>query len=200
MSQRSNRPLRRKPQVKKNRLNVPKGDPNLRLRKAFPGQPTYQAVVSSDFQKLSTTVTTGLIASVVTINNALITNFAARFPGFEEFRIIRAVMKVTCFSSSNPGRIILFVDDDDNTVPTLQIARNRKYVMFGASDVGKTHQLTYTPHDLQNLNYAQVGTAGVDIGYFKFFTNNTNLGSSIVATDYLDYTVDLTIQFRGFQG
>jgi hypothetical protein len=186
----------------KSQSKVPKNvqrDQNLILRPAFKGQPVFQSVISSDFQKLTTTVTSGSIARTVNIDSASITNFAARFPGFEEYRIVKAVMRVTCFSSTNPGRIVLWIDDDDATTPTLQMARNRRYKTFAASDVGKTHLMTYTPHDLQNLNYISVGVGGT-IGYFKFYTDNAALGSSIVATDYLDYSMDLTVQFRGFQG
>ncbi len=170
------------------------------LRPAFKGQPVFATRIMSDFFKLTTTVTTGQIASVVTITSALITNFVARFPGFEEFRIVKAKIIITMFSSTNPGRVILYADPDDNTTPTLQLARNHRSMMMGASDVTSPFVMSYTPHDLQKLNYTQVGAADAAIGYFKFFTNNTNLGSSIVATDYLDYSVELTVQFRGYQG
>jgi len=154
----------------------------------------------SDFFKLTTTVTTGVIATVVTLSSALVTNFVARFPGFEEFRIVKARIIVTMFSSTNPGRIVLYADPDDNTSPTLQLARNHRSMMLGASDITHPFNMSYTPHDLEKLNYTQVGAADAAIGYFKFYTNNTNLGSSIVVTDYLDYSVELTFQFRGFQG
>jgi len=104
------------------------------------------------------------------------------------------------FSSTNPGRVILYADPDDNTTPTLQTARNHRSMMLGASNITHPFEMSYTPHDLEKLNYTSVGVSDTAIGYFKFFTNNTNLGSSVVATDYLDYSVELTVQFRGFQG
>lgn len=154
----------------------------------------------SDFFKLTTTVTTGQIAHVVTINTALVSNFAARFPGFEEYRIVKAKIIVTMFASTNPGRVILYADPDDNTTPTIQLARNHRSMMMAAADVTHPFIMSYTPHDLAKLDYTQVGVTDSARGYFKIFTNNANLGSSIVAVDYLDYSVELTVQFRGFQG
>jgi hypothetical protein len=170
------------------------------LRPAFRGQPVYTAKIMSDFFKLTTTVTTGVIATVVTLRTNLITNFGARFPGFEEFRIVKARIIITMFSSTNPGRVVLYADPDDSTTPTLQLARNHRSMMLGASDITHPFIMSYTPHDLEKLNYVSMGAADNAIGYFKIYTDNAALGASIVATDYLDYSVDLTVQFRGFQG
>lgn len=176
-----------------------RSDPNLQLRKAFPGQPVLSAKVSSDFAKLTTTVTTGVIAEVINIDNTLVTSFFTRFAGWQEYRIIKAVLKVTSFSSTNPGRIVLYLDEQDATTPNLADSQARRYVMFSAADVSRVHTLLYTPHDLADLNYTLIGNNSPTLAYFKIFTDNSDLGSSIIATDYLSWTVDLTFQFRGFQ-
>jgi hypothetical protein len=192
MRKRDNAPLKRK------KNNNQKQDPNWILRPAFPGQPTYSCKVQSDPVKLTTTVTTGVIASTIIISSANITNFAARFQGFEEGRIIKAKLKISTFSSTNPGRILVYADADDATTPTLALAQSHKRLEFSAGDNKGVKSIVYDVHDLAKLEWTSVFAGLPACGYFKIYTNNANLGSSIVATDYLDYSIEYTLQFRGF--
>ncbi len=185
---------------KRDKIKRNKADPALVLRPAFKGQPTWSQKIIADYHKLATTVTTGLISTNITISVADITNFAARFIAFEEYRIVKAVLRMNLFSSTNPGRIVAYIDDDDSTAPNLANAHAHRNITFAASDVGGEKTLTYVPHSPDNQNWQTVATGTTAIGFFKIYTNNANLGASIVATDYIGYMMDLTIQFRGLTG
>jgi hypothetical protein len=173
-------------------------DPNWKIRKAFPGQPTYSSKVMSNPTKLTTTVTTGLIAVAPPISTSNVASFSTRFAGFEECRIIKAVLKITCFSSINPGRIMVYVDEDDNTVPTIALAQSHRCLQFAAGNVNRIFKLVYENHDVANLVWTSVSAGIASFANFKIFTDNANLGATIVATDYLDYSIEYTFQFRGF--
>ncbi len=177
-----------------------KTDPVLLMRPAFKGQPNATLKIVSDFAKVTTTVTTGTIQQVVTISVSAITNFAARFVGFEEYRIIKATLRMNCFSSTNPGRIVAYVDPDDNSNPTLPLSLAHRNITFGASDVMSRKILEYVPHDPSKQQFQTVATGTTAIGYFKIYTNNSSLGASTVATDYLGYDMEYVVQFRGFVG
>jgi len=175
-----------------------KTDPNWILRPAFPSQPVGSFKVLSNPAKLTTTVTTGVISAVVTLSSSNIASFATRFAGWEEGRMIKAVLKVDCFSATNPGRILMYQDADDSTTPTLALAQSHKAKSFSAADVFEPHILVFNNHNVDDLEYNTVSSGINTMGYFKLYTDNAALGSSIVATDYLGYTVEYTIQFRGF--
>lgn len=183
---------------KNNNNRKSKQDPNWNLRPAFPGQPVGSFKILSNPVKLTTTVTTGVIAQTVTISSANIASFATRFAGWEEARIIKAVLKVDCFSATNPGRVLVYQDADDSTTPTLALAQSHKSLSFSAADVFEPHVLIYDNHQINNLDYDTVSSGITAVGYFKFYTDNAALGSSAVATDYLGYTIEYTVQFRGF--
>ncbi len=176
-------------------------DNGLIMRPAYTGQPCFATKIMSDPIKLTTTVTTGQIANTTTITNALITNFATRFAGmWDEYRIIKCRAIVVCFSSTNPGQMNHWFDEPSTAgaAPAIADARKNRCLRFNASDTGKPHQMTLTPHDptLQQWNDTAVG---LTIGVYKMYTDNANYGSSIVATDYCTVQFDLTIQFRGFK-
>lgn len=190
----------RKPNKGRRMRNSRQSNTVLLLRPNFPGQPIGTFRIASDFQKLTTTVTSGLIQTVITISVAGITNFAARFVGFEEYRIVRSVLRMNCFSSTNPGRIVSYVDPDDNSAPTLALSQAHRNMIFSAADVSRTHNLTYVPQDPAKQTWQTVASGTAATGYFKIYTTNATLGSSIVATDYIGCDMMHTIQFRGFVG
>jgi len=193
MSRRQNQPKRkgRQPKAKL---------PMLRNIPSFPGQPMAQHIVETFNEVFSTTVTTGAIAEVTPMDpTTQITNWATRFQSlYEEYRVVKAVARVLCFSSTNPGTLMMFWDEKSATVPTNAAASERALVRFNAGDVTRPHKTTWVARDLLDLQYTPTGTASNPV-YWKIFTNNANNGSSIVATAYCTVDFKLTIQFRGFQ-
>lgn len=171
-------------------------DPALELRPSFRGQPVWSVKALADYHKATTTVTTGLMQVNLAISVADLTNFAARFIAFEEYRIVKSVFRINCFSSTNPGLVVAYIDDDDNTAPTLNNATAHKNITFNASDTGRIHELVYTPHSPTDQAWQTVATGTTAIGYFKVYSSSA-LGASIVATDYIGYVMEHTLQFRG---
>jgi hypothetical protein len=180
---------------KNNRKNE---NPLLQLKPSFPGQPVLATKVLSNPQKLTTTVTTGLISSVIALGSANVASFTTRFSGWEEVRIIKAILRLQCCSSTNPGTIIAYVDQDDNTTPTLALAQSHQGIRFSAADVMQTHTLVFRATDPTKLGWLSVSAGIPSVGYFKLYTDNAALASSIVATDYITASVEYSLQFRGF--
>ncbi len=165
------------------------------LKPLFPGQQVGQFWVLADPIKLTTTVTTGVIANTTTLQASIITNFATRFQMWDENRLVRAVLEWRCFSSSNPGVVRGWVEPWDTATPTLAMAEASEGITFSASDITRPHVLDFKIFDPSRLDFTS-GTSSV-IGYVKTYTNNANYGASTVATDYLVLHIRLLFQFRG---
>jgi hypothetical protein len=156
-------------------------------------------VLPGDPSVLSTTVTTGVIASIQGINSSSINNFATRFVAFEEYRIVKAHLKVRCFSSTNPGVGNFWIDDTGSiAAPTAIEAQQRQGVeRFSFSDVNpNVFQLTYTPRSPTEQIWNPIATPQ-SIATWKIYTDNANFGSSIVVTPYILVQGYFTVQFRG---
>jgi hypothetical protein len=150
--------------------------------------------------KVTSTVTTGAIATVVSVTPTSITSFNARFAStFVEYRIVRAKFQIRLFSSTNPGVIQAWFDEKNNGTPTLAEANERATLIFNGSAVDTRPVLKWTCSDDLDLQYTATGTTATS-GSFKVFSNNANFGSSIVATDYLIIEPEFQLQFRGLQG
>jgi hypothetical protein len=147
-----------------------------------------------------TTVTTGLINSVYTVSTANISSFATRFGStFDEYRIVQADLTMRLFSSTNPGVIQCWFDEQSTAVPTLVEAEERYISSVSAGAVESKPRWRWTCSDPKDLQYQPIGTSYVPVT-FKFFTNNANFGSSIVATDYFEIESRFRMQFRGLLG
>lgn len=178
-----------------------KKDPNLVLRPAFAGQQCAQFRIQSTPQLFSTTVTTGVIASDISITNQLINNWATRFAAtWEEYRIVKCEADVRLFSSTAPGLLVSWWDEKDlTTPPTLAESRSKSTpaMSFNASSVDRRHKFVWTPHDLLDLQYTGSASDSNPVD-FKIYSDTTNYGSSAVATAYGEACFFITVQFRGF--
>jgi hypothetical protein len=171
----------------------------LKLYREYPGQPIAEHLVQGVYGVLSTTVTSGQIALTLALAQAnFLQSFSTRFAGYELFRIVQVTAKIRCFSSVNPGILVMWFDEDNSATATNALAVNAMALKFPASSVEKIHQLTYTPHDPAQQTFTTVAAGNPTIGYFKLYTDNTNYGASIVATQYLHLELDCVVQFRGF--
>lgn len=145
---------------------------------------------------LSTTAVTGVIAEATTLSNALIPSLAAKWQAWLDHRIIKFRVKVTNFSSTNPGLISHWFDEESAATPTSALAISAKAKRFGASMIG-TQTLEFTVRDPTQLNYSALGIT-TNYGYYKLYTNNADFGASIAATQYLLKETECLVQFRGF--
>jgi len=172
----------------------------LQLIKSYPNQICWQVKLPATPIKLTTTVTTGLIANALNVNILGINNFASRFGAtFVEYRIIKANFAVKFFSSTNPGIIQFWMDEKVTSAPTSTEALERYVLSSPAAAVDRPRALEWICSDPLDLQYQPIGTTYTP-ATFKSFTNNTNFGSSIVATDYCEILPHFLFQFRGLQG
>jgi hypothetical protein len=103
------------------------------------------------------------------------------------------------FSSTNPGVLQCWVDEQSTSTPVLAQAQERATLIFNASAIDQKPCLKWVAGDPADLAYIPLGTVTTP-ATFKVFSNNANFGSSIVATDYLIIEPEFQLQFRGLQG
>lgn len=169
----------------------------IQLVPSFPKQICWDVWLPGLPVKATTTVTTGVIAASYVINKSNIQSFGTRFSStFDEYRIVQARFQIRCFSSTNPGVVTAFFDENSTGVPVLAEAQERYILNFSASSVDKPHSLMWTAADPQDLLYNPIAT-GFTPATFKVYTDNANFGSSIVATDYFEVSISFRVQFRG---
>ncbi len=151
---------------------------------------------------VSTTVTTGAIASYYDVRASNVGGWTDRFTAtFVEYRIVKARFHTRCFSSTNPGLLVTWFDEKNTTtVPLLAEAQQKMVSAFSASDVTKPHTMKWCAQDPLDLQYTTIATTNVVPVTYKVFTNNANFGASTVATPYLEIVPEFLVQFRGLQG
>lgn len=172
----------------------------LTIIKSYPRQVTWDVWLPLNPIKLTTTVTSGLIANAIPIVSTAIASFATRFGStFVEYRMVQAKMEVRMFSSNNPGVLQFWFDEKSASNPTLVEAAERYVMSINASDITSKKFLTWTARDPLDLEYTAI-TSSVTPVTFKTYTNNANFGSSIVATDYCEVEGAVRFQFRGLLG
>jgi hypothetical protein len=172
----------------------------LSLIRTYPRQAIWQVIIPAEPLKFTTTITTGVLAQIYGISQANIAGFSTRFGStFVEYRIIRAKFMIRFFSSTNPGIVQFWIDEKSNSTPTVNEAFERATLSCSASAVDTTPQMKWVCADPLDLQYVPIGTA-VTLATFKMYTDNTNFGSSIVATDYLEIVPLFEFQFRGLKG
>ncbi len=169
-----------------------------KLTAAYPGQVVKAFKLEAAPLTVSTTVTTGVIASVYAVKASNIANFATRFGVlFEEYRIVRARFHVRNFSSTNPGLFVHWVDEKQTGNPTSAEALQKSMKSFSASSPSP-HTITWTSNDPLDLQYIDIGTTSTELCTYKIYTDNTFFGSSTVATAYATIVPEFWVQFRGY--
>jgi hypothetical protein len=172
----------------------------LSLIKTYPNQVVWETWLPALPRKLTTTVTSGVIANAYLVQASAINDFATRFGAtFVEYRIIRAKFALRFFSSTNPGIISIWFDEQSNAAPTLLEAEERAIDTLSASSIDTRPVFRWTCADPLDLQYASTAGGRVPVT-FKVYTNNANFGSSVVATDYCEVVPHLQFQFRGLLG
>jgi hypothetical protein len=193
MSQRSNATPRSKPS-RKNRQNgfmLPKNIP------AYPGQVCKQFDIPLTPVLATSVVTTGLVSVRMDVFANLISNFTTRFGSlFEEYRIVKVLVSWKNFSSTNNGLITHWIDEKDNSAPTLAEAQQKSDKQFSASSPSP-HTISWVARDPLDLQYTDISTVATTVCTYKAYSNAANFGTSIVATPYGQVTGRIWIQFRG---
>jgi hypothetical protein len=164
--------------------------------RAFPKQALATIWVPIAPITYSTTVTTGVIAAVQTMDSSQVTNWATRFEVFDEYRVVRVEVEILTFSTVNPGVINCWFDEDSSAAPTATGAQERATKRFAASSASQTHKMVWIPRDINDMIFNPIASGSGEVN-FNLYTNNTNFGSSIVATPYVTVSAYLLVQFRG---
>lgn len=167
---------------------------------SYAGDKAYSVYLPCGPNILSTTVTTGIIASVQPVDITQVASFAARFGStFDEYRIVGADVVVNAIGI-NPGIARCFFDEKNATAPVAVDAFERKnrQVYMNTAAPGSTLVMRYRATDLADLSFTAIGTTVTPI-YFKVYTNNAQFGSNIVASQALLVSVNLHLEFRGLK-
>ena len=169
-----------------------------KLIAAYPGQITKSFVLEGLPVLLTTTVTTGLIAtSLSTAALSTVQNFGTRFGAlFEEYRVVRVKFTVKTFSSTNPGLFVHWIDEKQGAAPTSAEALQKSSKSFSCASPSP-HTLVWTANDPLDLQFVDIAS-GVNSAYYKVYTDNTNFGSSAAVTAYGQIFPVYHIQFRGY--
>jgi len=191
--QANNSGFRKNKKSQKNNKN-----PMMVLRPSFPGQVVKQFKLEAIPGLLQTTVATGVIAGSIPVTASIIPNFATRFGAlFEEYRIVKVKSMLKCFSSTNPGLFVHWFDEKQSGAPTSAEALQKSMKTFSASSPSP-HTIMWTASDPLDLEFTDIGTLSVNPVSYKVYTDNANFGSSIVSTAYGQITMNITLQFRGY--
>lgn len=177
--------------------HIKQGDDALTLKPEFKGQPVMAVKLTGFPVPITTTVGAGYSA-VVGLQKSNIPNFATRFAGFTEFRVIKAKAKFRNFSSQNAGICNFWFSEDNSAAPTSSASIDERAKRFNFSDITKDHSLEYTPHDPAQQTWTTIASGDPVIGYLKIYTNIVEWGCPSAATTIGHYTIDYTVQLRGF--
>ncbi len=152
-------------------------------------------------QLLSTIVTTGQIAQPILIQpQTLVDDWVARFQStFDEYRVVRAVIRIRPVSSSS-GVTKFWFDEKTTSAPT-QTQSYERYTMTVVNNNANSRGvivMTWVPHDLLDLQFTAITTAVTPVT-FKVYTDNAAYGSPITATPLWLIEPMLTVEFRGLK-
>jgi len=167
---------------------------------AYRGQQSLRAKIPGASVKLTTTVTTGVVANALQITTADVVGFATRFGStFDEYRIVGADVDVIPLVAST-GEMNFWFDEKSTNVPTANESQERTSVQVPInSSSARSHRvLRWRARDLLDLQYTPIGTLSQPVT-FKSYTDNALWGSSIVATDVFVVKVLFLFEFRGLK-
>lgn len=151
---------------------------------AYAGQPVSEVTVPCTSYILTTTVTTGAIANTFGLQTTSIVNFATRYGDlWSEYAIVGCKFEITPLTYNSPGVTVFYLDDSSAAVPTLNESMGRivKKLSNSCSNKNSTTQLSWTARSLTDLTFNTTALSYAAI-YLKTFTDNTNYGSPVVAT------------------
>ncbi len=149
---------------------------------------------------LTTTVTTGVIASVYTISSAAITGFSTRFGStFDEYRILLCRFRITPVTAST-GVSKMWFDEKSSSAPTVNESLERTSIPFANTNASSKSSkiMIWSARDLLDLQYIPIGTSTA-VAYHKVYTDAGNWGAPIAATAIWIIEPVITVEFRGIK-
>jgi hypothetical protein len=167
---------------------------------SYPRQVVWQSWLPAAPRKLTTTVTTGVIADAYVVSFGIPNSFATRFGStWVEARVVKARFAIRMFSSANTGVIRFWYDEKLASAPTLVEAQERAILTVSASNITATPQPQWVCNDITDLGYLSISSPATKVT-FKSYTDNANFGSAVAVVDYCELLPEVLVQFRGLQG
>lgn len=177
----------------------PKLRPDLELHPVYPGQAVATMKLYSTPALLTTTVTTGVVAT--SINFDPVTQIPAWDTRIQtlwkEYRVIKVRKCIQLFSATNAGMLMLWAGTTSGA-PTAAEGLNARSLRFNASSVDRLHELSWVPSDPADLAY-KLTSASSTPAFAKVYTDAANFGAPIAVTILGLLTMEYTLQFREFQ-
>lgn len=149
---------------------------------------------------LSTTVTTGVVASVYNISCNSIVGFTTRFGStFDECRVLSARFRITAVSAST-GVTKMWFDEKASASPSANEAQERTSQPFANTNANSKsrNSLTWKARDLLDLQYSPIGSVATP-AYFKIYTDTTTWGAPATVTPLWLIEPVFTVEFRGIK-
>jgi hypothetical protein len=192
--------VRGRRRMRSRRVQKNNTDPALILRPLYKRQPCGVFKIAGTPIISTTTVTTGLVATSVTLSAAQILNFTTRCQDmWDQYRIIKAVAHFTCFSSSCTGQMNVWYTEESTTVPSNAASQQAGNALrFNLSSIDRIHSKSYVPHDPARQEWSDTNGITLPIGYLKIYTDTANNGAPITITTCMSTQIVYTVQFRGF--
>jgi hypothetical protein len=167
---------------------------------AYAGQQKVVLTLPGLSSKYSTTITTGVIASSLSLSTSRISNFATRFGStFDEYRILSVLVKLRALSASTGISTFLF-DEKDATAPDIDDANQRLGLRLPNTNAAGSilRAMRWRARDLLDLEYSPIGTVSTPV-YFKVYTDASSFGAPVAVSDLWIAEFDFTIEFRGIK-
>lgn len=161
--------------------------------------PTVHLDVPIAMQKAS--ITAGALASVFPLDLTTVTNWSTRFGSlFREYAIVGAKLELRMNNTVNPaGLVSAYLDEESNVAPTATASNDRPrldILVQPLSTIG-AYMLTWTPRDILDLDFVDVGTTFTPV-WLKVFASTANNGTTATTTADILITGTLALTFRGY--
>ena len=129
--------------------------------RSYAGQAVWRMRLPAIPSLLSTTVTTGVIASSYSVSTTNIAGFSSRFGStFDEYRIVSAKVLIRPVSAST-GISVCFFDEKSGSNPTQSESTERvgQRICNSNAAAKAVTQMSWTARDLLDLNFTPIGTS-----------------------------------------
>jgi len=150
---------------------------------AYAGQQVCKLKLEGTPSLLSTTITTGVIASAISINFGQVTGFLTRFNStFDECRILGCDVRITPVSASS-GVSKMWFDEKSSSTPTANEAQERTAMpLANTNTMSKSRTLMrWRARDLLDLQYNAVSATATPVT-FKVYTDLATWGAPAAVT------------------
>jgi len=174
----------------------------LTSRPKYAGEPVKRFTLAAPPTILSTTVTTGVIASTTNLDaRGTIAGFLTRFQNtFDTYRVLKVVVKIRPLTVATGVTRMWFETSlasasDSATAASERVART---LSNSQADSKSTCQMSYEMNDIQELQYVSVAsTQEPAYPIFYVYTDTASWGAPIAVTPLWLIEPIFTVEFRG---